>query len=166
MGRPILLPPDVAEDLRNAEQAVLELNLRNPDVASPEGVAGLRAASYVGEPAGEEAIAGIAANSATELLLKALPSAPVVTVATAARLVQRSVPQTNAAVNRLAQAGVLIPIRDVQRNRAFEVAGLLDAITDFELALASTSGDTCDSPPVRRVLAPPSRGKAERPKSV
>lgn len=163
-----------------------------------EYVAGLRAASYVGEPTGEEAIAGVAAwlrvfafavrrsamdaeqfgrqinelkdswrkmlgrvraNSAAELLLKALPAAPVITVATAARLIQRSVPQTNAAVNHLAQTGVIVPVRDVQRNRAFEVVGLLDAVTGFERALASTTGDTRESPPARRVPARPNRGK-------
>lgn len=78
-------------------------------------------------------------NSAAELLLKALPAAPVITVATAAKLIQRSVPQTNAAVNRLAQAGVIVSVRDVRRNRAYEVVGLLDAVTGFERALASAS---------------------------
>ena len=165
---------------------------------SKEYVAGLRAASYTGEPTGEEAIEGVAAwlrvfafaarrsamdaeqfgrqirdieeswrrrlgrvraNSAAELLLRALPSAPIITVATAAGLIQRSVPQTNAAVNRLAEAGVIVPVRDVQRNRAFEAAGLLDAVTGFERALASTTGDTRESPPVRRVPARPNRGE-------
>ncbi len=157
---------------------------------SKEYVAGLRAASYVGQPETKEAVEGVAAwlrvfafaatrsavdaerfgrdireleeswrsklgrvraNSAAELLLKILPSAPVVTVATAAKLIRRSVPQTNAAVNRLAEAGVLVPVRDVQRNRAFEAAGLLDSVTGFERSLASATGDTRESPPVRRV---------------
>lgn len=164
---------------------------------SKEYVAGLRAASYVGEPTSKEAIEGVAAwlrlfafaakrsavdaegfgrqiddleedwrkrlgrvraDSAAELLLKALPAAPVITVATAARLIQRSVPQTNAAVNRLAQAGVVVPVRDVQRNRAYEAVGLLDAVTGFERALASATGDTRESPPIRRVPARPSHG--------
>lgn len=159
---------------------------------SKEYVAGLRAASYVGEPESKEAVEGVAtwlrvfafaamrsavdaerfgrdileleeswrsklgrvrANSAAELLLKALPSAPVITVATAAKLIKRSVPQTNAAVNRLAEAGILVPVRDVQWNRAFEAAGLLDAVTGFERALASPTGDTRESPPTRRVPA-------------
>ncbi len=135
---------------------------------SKEYVAGLRAASYVGKPTGKEAVEGVAAwlrlfafaagrsaidagrfgrdvqeleqswrrspgrvraNSAAELLLKVLPSAPVITVATAAKLIGRSVPQTNAAVNRLAEAGVVVPVRDVHWNRTFEAAGLLDAFT-------------------------------------
>ena len=99
----------------------------------------------------------VRANSAAELLLGALPAAPIITVATAANLIERSVPQTNAAVNRLAQAGVIVPVRDVQRNRAYEAVGLLDAVTGFERMLASAAGDTRESPPGRRVPARPNR---------
>ena len=75
------------------------------------------------------------ANSAAELILGVLPSAPVITVATVARLIGRSIPQTNAAVNRMVQAGVLAPVREVRWNRAFEAVGLMDAITVFERSL-------------------------------
>lgn len=40
-GRPILLPPDVAEDLQAAEQSILDLNLRNPNIATLESAARL-----------------------------------------------------------------------------------------------------------------------------
>lgn len=98
----------------------------------------------------------IRAHSTVDLLLRALPSAPVVTVETAARLVGRSVQATNQAVDRLIKAGVLSSTRDVRRNRAFEVAGLLDALAGFERALASPAGDTRASPPARRVPYRPS----------
>jgi Fic family protein len=101
--------------------------------------------------------APVRASSTLDLLLRALPSAPLVTVETAARLVGRSVQAANQAVRRLVAAGVLVPTRDVRRNRAFEVAGLLDALTSFERALASPTGDTRLAPPVRPVPYRPAR---------
>lgn len=145
---------------------------------SKQYVAGLRAASYLGEPTGPAAVEGVAhwlrvfasaasraamdaaefgkqiegivagwreslgrvrANSAAELILGVLPSAPVITVATVARLIGRSVPQTNAAVNRMVQEGVLAPVREVRWNRAFEAVGLIDAITVFERSLGESN---------------------------
>jgi Fic family protein len=93
----------------------------------------------------------IRANSAADLLLRALPSTPIITVETAAKLVGRSVRAANQAVDQLVNAGVLLPTRHVRRNRAFEAAGLLDLLTTFERALASPDGDTHLTPPVRRV---------------
>jgi hypothetical protein len=49
----------------------------------------------------------IRARSATDLLLHALLGAPVLTVTTASELVGRSFPQTNEAISRLVQAGIL-----------------------------------------------------------
>src|SRR5262249_1109176 len=51
--------------------------------------------------------APVRASSALDLLLEALPGAPVVSVATAAKLIGRSEVATNAAVNRLAEVGIL-----------------------------------------------------------
>jgi Fic family protein len=99
----------------------------------------------------------IRANSAADLLLRALPSAPVLTVETAARLTGRSVQAANQAVQHLTNAGVLLPTRPVRRNRVFEAAGLLDTFTSFERALASPTGDTRAAPPIRPVPRRPSR---------
>ena len=76
-------------------------------------------------------------NSSADLLLRILPAAPIITVATAARLIGRSVPQTNEAIERLLETGILIQTKGKTRNRVFEVAGLIEAITGFERALAS-----------------------------
>jgi hypothetical protein len=46
-------------------------------------------------------------GSATDLLLRSLPGAPVLTVNGAAELIGRSFPQTNEAIARLTEAGVL-----------------------------------------------------------
>lgn len=99
--------------------------------------------------------APIRAKSAADLLLRALPGAPIVTVATAAQLIGRSIQSTNEAVERLVKAGVLVPTRNVRRLRTFEAQGLLDAFTGFERMLASPTGDTRDTAPVRPV--PPRR---------
>jgi Fic family protein len=106
--------------------------------------------------------APLRARSAADVLIRALPAAPVVTVETAARLIGRSVQATNGAVGRLAAAGVLVPIRDVRRNRTFEAAGLLDLLTRFERSLASLDGDTQISSPVRRVPARPGPSSIRR----
>lgn len=98
-----------------------------------------------------ERAAPIRRGSTADLLLRALPSAPVVTVATAARLVGRSVQATNLAVEHLVRTGVLIPTRAVRWKRAFEASGLLDLLTRFERGLASPTGDTREAPPVRPV---------------
>ncbi len=94
-------------------------------------------------------------ESAADLLLTALVSAPIITVSTAASLIKRSIPATNAAVEQLVAAGVLYPIREVRRNRAFEAKGLVDMFTLFERSLASPVGDTREEPPTRVVPYPP-----------
>jgi Fic family protein len=101
-------------------------------------------------------LARVRANSAADLLLRALVGAPVVTVNSAAELIGRSQVQTNQAVNRLAEAGILSQITVGKRNRAFEAAEIIDAFTRLERQLASPEGDTRTSEPARRV---PSRGR-------
>jgi Fic family protein len=90
-------------------------------------------------------------GSATELLLQALPGAPIVTVQSAAELIGRSVQATNEAVARLTDAGILSQTTVGRRNRAFEAAELIDAFTALERQLASPEGDTRIAPPARRV---------------
>jgi Fic family protein len=90
-------------------------------------------------------------NSATDLLLRALPGAPIVTVQSAAALVGRSVQAVNEAIPRLLEAGVLKQITVGGRNRAFEAPELIDGLTALERQLASPDADTRTSPPARRV---------------
>lgn len=96
--------------------------------------------------------APVRGRSAADLLLSALPAAPIITVATAAKLIGRSTQATNEAVDHLVKAGVLVQQnKDVQWSRAFEAVGLLDAITGFERALATPTGDTRLEKPLRPV---------------
>jgi len=90
-------------------------------------------------------------NSATELLLRALPGAPLVTVQSAAQLIGRSVQAVNEAIPRLVEAGVLKQTTVGQRNRAFEATELIDSFTALERQLASPEANTLVSRPSRRV---------------
>lgn len=90
-------------------------------------------------------------NSAADLLLRILPSAAVITVSTAARLIGRSFQAADLAIAQLTRVGVLRQITLGRRNRAFEAVGLVEALTGFERQLGSPRHDTRVSPPVRAV---------------
>ncbi|MHB9091848.1 MAG: Fic family protein, partial [Chloroflexota bacterium] len=135
---------------------------------SRDYVNGLTVARYIGEPHGREALEGLArwlrvfavaalsaaadatvygrmvddlvrrwrdqaapvrSDSTADILLRILPSAPITTVATAARLTGRSVQSANLAVKHLVNTGVLVPVRAVRWRQAYEAAGLLDMLT-------------------------------------
>ncbi|HEY9287347.1 MAG TPA: Fic family protein [Candidatus Dormibacteraeota bacterium] len=96
-------------------------------------------------------------NSALDLLLKALVGAPIVTVSSAAQRIGRSFVQTNAAVIRLSETGILRQISVGRRNRAFEASDVLAAFTDLERQLASPKGNTRASKPARPVPYRPQR---------
>ena len=104
-----------------------------------------------------ERVGRVRRGSAVELLLGALPGSPVITVESAANVIGRSVMRTGEAVNRLEEAGVLRQ-RNVgrQRYRVFEAAEVVELFTGLERALASPTGDTAATPPVRRVPRRPS----------
>jgi Fic family protein len=100
-----------------------------------------------------ERVGRVRADSAAHRLIDALPSAPVVTVQSAAALIDRSEQAVNEAIPRLVEAGVLRQTTVGRRNRAFEATDLIDALTDLERRLASPEGETRFSPPQRRVPA-------------
>ena len=97
----------------------------------------------------------IRAKSSTDLLVQRLVGAPIVTVNSASELIGRSFVHTNEAVNRLVDAGALKQITVGHRNRAFEASKIVDAFTALERQLASPSGDTRTSRPVRRTPQAP-----------
>lgn len=81
-------------------------------------------------------------DSSLKLVLATLPAAPVLTVRTAAALISRSLVNTNAAVNRLVEAGVLIQ-RNVgkQRYRVFEAPEVIDLIIRLDEAVRTPTED-------------------------
>ncbi len=96
-------------------------------------------------------LGAVRANSATDVMLRRLPGAPILTVASAAGLIGRSFKAANDAITRLAEAGILRQITVGRRNRAFEAPEVIEAFTALERQLASPSGDTRISVPARRV---------------
>ena len=90
-------------------------------------------------------------NSTVSRLIAALPAAPVLTVSAAAELTGRSFQAANQAIDRLVSADVLVQINVGRRNRAFEAPEIIDVFKALERRLASPSGDTLISEPVRRV---------------
>lgn len=98
-----------------------------------------------------ERLGKVRARSATDLLVRALVGAPVVTVSSAGELIGRSYVQTNDAVTRLLQAGILRQVTVGRRNRAFEAPDIIDAFTDLERQLGSPAGDARASEPARPV---------------
>ncbi len=76
------------------------------------------------------------------------------TVKSAAAFIDRSEQAANEAVARLMDA--LRQTTVGRRNRAFEAADLIDALTALERRLASPEGETRSSAPSRRVPQRPS----------
>lgn len=95
----------------------------------------------------------VRANSALDLLLRALPGAPVITVESAAALIGRTYKPANDAIQRMVEAGVLRQVTIGRRNRAFEAPEVIAAFTDLERQLASPEGNTRTSKPSRPVPA-------------
>jgi Fic family protein len=98
-----------------------------------------------------ERVGHVRANSATDLLLRRLAGAPVLTAESAAGLLGRTFKPANDAIQRLVRAGVLHQITIGRRNRAYEAPEIIQAFTDLERRLASPAGDTRTSPPARIV---------------
>ncbi len=62
-------------------------------------------------------------------------------------MISRSFIQTNEAISRLVEAGILEQVTVGRRNRAFEAPDIIAAFTDLERQLASPEGDTLTSEP-------------------
>jgi Fic family protein len=104
-----------------------------------------------------QAVGKVRSDSTVLRLIETLPGAPVVTVQSAAALIDRSVQATNEAIAQLHASGVLEQTTVGKRNRAFEATELIDAFTALERQLASPESDTRTSPPTRSVPHRPQR---------
>jgi Fic family protein len=72
------------------------------------------------------------ADAAAWALIDVLPAYPVITAPVAAAVTGRSKPQVYEAIERLQEAGVLVPLSASRRNRSWEAAGLLDLLERLE----------------------------------
>jgi Fic family protein len=96
-------------------------------------------------------LGAVRSGSAADLLINALPGAPILTVKGASELINRTFQATNEAFGRLADADILKQVKVGRRNRAFEAPELIRQFTDLERQLASPAGDTRSSAPTRLV---------------
>jgi len=103
-----------------------------------------------------ERLGPIRARSATDLLLRRLRGAPVLTAESAATLLGRTFKPADAAIQRLVRAGILCQTTIGRRNRAYEAPEIIDAFTALERQLASPEGDTRTSRPARAAPCRPS----------
>ncbi len=89
-------------------------------------------------------------HSSAEALIVQLPAHPIVTVATAQKVLGRSKQAVNEAIAVLAAKGVLHPITLAKRNRAWEARELFTLINDVERELATPTDDDEPSRPSPR----------------
>ncbi|MBM6676064.1 Fic family protein [Olsenella uli] len=90
-------------------------------------------------------------NSAADLLLSALPSSPVISIESGARLTGRSREAVRQAVATLVDAGVLYQSAKNRKSNIYAARDILDAFTAYERALAVPGGDTAVEKSARHV---------------
>ena len=71
-------------------------------------------------------------DAAAWTMIDELPAHPIISVPVAVAITGRTKPAINNAMGQLAEAGVLIPMTELRRNRAWEADGLLDLIAELE----------------------------------
>lgn len=98
-------------------------------------------------------------GSAAFLLIDALVDNPVVSVASAARLVGRSQEAARLAVNSLVEKGVLVQNARSRKSGIYAAPKVIDAFAEYERSLATPGGDASAEKPARKA---PQRVPAER----
>ncbi len=93
----------------------------------------------------------IRANSCADVLVDVLPSNPVVSVASAARLTRRSAQAARLALKQLEGMGILVQNAKNRKSNIYVAQEVLDAFTAYERALATPGGDTSSAKPSRPV---------------
>lgn len=88
-------------------------------------------------------------HSSAEALIKLLPAYPILTLATATRLLGRSKQAANEAIAALARAEVLSPSTLARRNRAWEARELFELVNATERELATPERPPRESDPAR-----------------
>lgn len=96
-------------------------------------------------------------GSAVARLVELLPEVPVMTARTVQRLLDLSFPPARAAVEELADAGIVARRRVDRGTTGYLATEVFDMLTYAERRLASTRWDTRQSEPVRAVPARPQR---------
>ena len=99
-------------------------------------------------------LGSVRADSAALKLIDVLPGAPVITLASANAMIERSLRTTMDAMRRLTDAGIVTPVHvGRQRKQIYEAREIIELFTALERQLASPAGDTQVEPPNRHVPA-------------
>ena len=106
-----------------------------------------------------EKLGSVRRGSALEVLIDAMVGMPIFTIGTASESSGRAFSAMSAAVERCVEAGIVKPIGNQKRNRAFEVPDVINEFNVFERRLASPLGDTEAAKPVRAVPENLSKGR-------
>jgi Fic family protein len=102
----------------------------------------------------------VRSDAAALKLIDLLPGAPVVTLASAHSMIDRSLRATIDAMKRLSDAGVVTPAHvGRQRKQIYEAREIIDVFTALERQLASPAGDTQIEPPASGSCATMKLGK-------
>jgi len=99
-------------------------------------------------------VGALRSDSAALRLITVLPGAPVITLASASKMIGRSLRATIEAMQRLTEASVVFEAKTGrQRKQVFEAHEVIDLFSAFERQLASPVGNTSIGSPVRPVPA-------------
>jgi hypothetical protein len=91
-------------------------------------------------------------DAAALRLIEILPGAPVITLASAERMISRSLRATIDGMDALQNVGIVRPSKvGRRRKQVFEAHEIIDAFTALERQLASPAGDTLLELPSRAV---------------
>jgi len=102
------------------------------------------------------ASARVRSDAAAWRIIEMLPAYPVVTLPTAVAFTGRTKPAVNQAIDQLVSAGVLVPLSNAKRNRAWEAFGLLDLLGQLESGRAPEGQPGPE--PIPDVVGRPERG--------
>lgn len=94
---------------------------------------------------------GFREGSAGRLLIDLLPGTPALSIKTAQSLIGRSYPAARSAVLALVESDVLRQSSKNKKSGIYVAHEVVDAFNAYERALATTSGDTSQEKPKRRV---------------
>jgi Fic family protein len=99
-----------------------------------------------------ELLGPMRSDAAALRLVELLPGAPVITLAIAQRVLDRTLRAATLGVQRCVDVGILTPVElGRQRNQIFEARDIIGLFTALERQLASPAGDTRVEPPTRPV---------------
>lgn len=86
-------------------------------------------------------------DAAVWQIIEILPAHPVITVPVGVAKVNRTKPAVNGGINQLVNAGILRPLSENKRNRAWEATGLLDLLARLESGEYPEEGDEGEGEP-------------------